>query len=244
MRKIVAIGGGSMLEGATAGIHKEIVSLAEKKNPEALFIPTASSDEPVYYEIFRKVYGNRLGCTTRTLLLLKDPPSYKTISQKIDNADIIYVGGGNTLKMMRRWRHLGVDRMLINACKRGKVMAGVSAGAICWFNYGHSDSLFYYHPDNWNWIRVRCLGVLPFIACPHYLKEHRDKHFQEMILQKGGTGIAIDDEAAFEVIDDQFRIIGSKNSRAFKVYRKEGKIFNEPFPFDKKFRPLTSVKAE
>jgi dipeptidase E len=57
------------------------------------------------------------------------------------------VGGGNTLKMMRRWRKLGVDQFLERAYHKGAVLSGISAGAICWFVYGHSDSQQFYHPD-------------------------------------------------------------------------------------------------
>lgn len=229
------------MEGATASIDEEIVRLAGMKKPQALFIPTASSDDVDYCAGFKKVYGDKFGCATQSLLLLKNPPSKKEISQIIDDADIIYVGGGNTLMMMRRWRFLGVDTMLIKACRKGTVMAGTSAGAICWFRFGHSDSMAYYHPENWKWIRVKCLGILPLTACPHYLKENRDKHFQDMIMKKGGMGIALDDCTAFEVVGNQFRILQSKQSaKAFRVYKEKGRIHNESFPPDHKFKPLKS----
>jgi len=166
MRKIIAIGGGSVVEEATAAIDAAIVKLAGKKTPKALFIPKASGDDIGYCENFSSVYSKKFGCETDSLLLFKMNPPAKTIREKILQADIIYVGGGNTLMMMRRWRYLGVDKLLIKASQQGKVLAGVSAGAICWFQYGHSDSEFYYHPENWDWIRVKGLGILPFTACP------------------------------------------------------------------------------
>ena len=240
--KIVAIGGGSMLEGATAVIDKEIIRLTGKKKPRALFIPTAKSDDPDYCETFRKVYGERLGCLTDDLLLVKNPPATKEIREKINRADIIYVGGGNTLKMMRRWRFLGVDKMLLQACRAGKVMAGTSAGAICWFQYGHSDSMAYYHPEAWNWIRVKCLGVLPFTACPHCLKEGRMDHFMKMMSETGGKGIALDDCTALMVAGDKFKILHSQpNAVAFKVYRKNGEMVKEILPSTAEFRPVESL---
>ncbi|MCY7409934.1 MAG: Type 1 glutamine amidotransferase-like domain-containing protein, partial [Chitinophagales bacterium] len=108
-KKIIAIGGGSMALGVTAAIDQEIISLCEKKNPTALLIPTATSDEPQYFKDFQKIYGNKYGCKTAVLELIKAVPSKKTIQKKINDADIIYVGGGNTLMMMRKWRFLGVD---------------------------------------------------------------------------------------------------------------------------------------
>ncbi|MEP7128937.1 MAG: peptidase E, partial [Chitinophagales bacterium] len=236
---IAAIGGGSMAEGATASIDREIVRLAGKKNPVALFIPTASGDDPVYVENFQKIYGKKLGCKTQSLLLLKHPPSPGEVKKMISNADIIYVGGGNTLMMMRRWRFLGVDKLLMKASKDGKVMAGTSAGAICWFQYGHSDSEFYYHPDNWEWIRVKCLGIAPFTACPHCLKEGRLSHFIKMIKKHGGTGIALDDCTAMEIKGNQFRILRSKeDAQAFRIDRINGQMITTPFAVSDKFREL------
>lgn len=233
------------MEGATAALDKEIISLSGKKRPNVLFIPTASSDEDSYCRNFRKVYGEKFGCDVDFLLLLKDPPSGKMIRQKISEADIIYVGGGNTLKMMRRWRFLNVDQLLISAVNNGKVMAGTSAGAICWFQYGHSDSIAYYHPDDWDWIRVKCLGILPFTACPHVLAEGRLQHFQKMILKKGGLGIALDDCTAMEVIGDEFRIITSKaNAKAYKVFKKGKELITEEFLIDDKLKSMKGSSTE
>lgn len=239
---IVAVGGGSMAEGVTESIDREIVRLSGKKNPSALFIPTASGDDPVYAENFRKVYGGKFGCKTDTLLLLKNPPSLKDLKKKIDGADIIYVGGGNTLMMMRRWRFLGIDKLLIKAATAGKVMAGTSAGAICWFNYGHSDSEFYYHPDDWEWIRVKCLGILPFTTCPHCLKEGRMTHFIKMMKKNGGVGIALDDCTAMEIKGNQFRILRSKaGAQAFLVEKHQGQVITTPFAISEKFRDLKTL---
>jgi dipeptidase E len=144
MGKIVAIGGGSMVELETLGIDEEVVRLAGKPRPKALFIPTASSDNPERWDIFQQVYGERLGCDTDVLLLLGMSLAPQELEEKILSADLIYVGGGNTLKMMRRWRWLGMDRLLEQAYSRGTVLSGLSVGAICWFRYGHSDSMSFY----------------------------------------------------------------------------------------------------
>lgn len=141
--------------------------------------------------------------------------------------------------MMRRWRFLGIDVLLKKACRDGKVMAGSSAGAICWFQYGHSDSEFYYHPDDWEWIRVKCLGILPFTACPHCLKEGRLAHFIQMIKKRGGSGIALDDCTAIEIVGRQFRILRSKEgAEAFKVDRLHGQVVTTPFAISDKFQEL------
>lgn len=236
---IVAIGGGSMADGVNLSIYREIIRLSGKKHPSALFIPTASSDDLVYAENFRQVFGRQLGCKTESLFLLKNPPAFKDVKQMIGQADIIYVGGGNTLMMMRRWRFLGIDKLLIKACNEGKVMAGTSAGAICWFQYGHSDSEFHYHPEDWEWIRVKCLGIIPFTACPHCLKEGRLAHFARMIKKRGGTGIALDDGTAFEMVGGKFRILrSSKNAQAFRIDSIKGQVITVPFEDTESFREL------
>ena len=106
MCKLVAIGGGEIVRGETLAIDKEIVSLTGKNRPRALFIPTASSDSREYWQVFQNVYGTELGCETDVLYLLGVSPTKRELEQKILSADLIYVGGGNTLKMMRRWRRL------------------------------------------------------------------------------------------------------------------------------------------
>lgn len=240
---IIAIGGGSMAEGATLSIDREIVKMAGRKRASALFIPTASSDNPEYSENFSKVYGKQLGCHTSSLLLFKNPPPLSEIRKQIQAADIIYVGGGNTLMMMRRWRFLGVDKVLMKACQEGKVLAGSSAGAICWFQYGHSDSEFYYHPEQWDWIRVKCLGILPFTACPHCLKEGRMEHFIRMIKKQGGTGIALDDCTAIQIAGNRYRILRSKQgAQAFHVSKSDDKVITASFPVSDSFQSIDKLK--
>jgi dipeptidase E len=229
VQKIVAIGGGGLALRETLAIDREIVRLTERRRPRALFIPTASSDNPDYCRAFRLIYGDRLGCQCDELLLLNDPPPHAALARTVREADLIYVGGGNTLKMMRRWRRLGVDRLLAQARKRGTVLSGVSAGANCWFEYGSSDSMKFYRPQDWKFIRVRGLGFLPATCCPHYHRESREASFAEMIGRHGGVGIALDDHTALVVIGDQYRVLVSKpTGRGYKVARDGGAVQVEP----------------
>ena len=242
--KIVAIGGGELGTGETLPIDRRIVELTAVSRPKALFIPTASSDSTEYAATFTHIYGNTLGCETETLALLNDPPPFERIAATIADADLIYVGGGNTLKMMKRWRALGVDRLLAEAAARNTVLCGLSAGALCWFRYGHSDSLSFYHPEDWDYIRVKCLGLLPFTACPHYDGEGRDRSFRAMIAKQGGIGIALDDCAAFEVIDDRYRILTCRaGAGAHRVERVRGTAVQTPIPVRSEFQPLGDLLA-
>ena len=232
MGKIVAIGGGALSSFETLEIDREIISLADKPRPRALFIPTASSDSVERWHEFESVYGGRLGCETDVLYLLDVTPTIGELEKTILSSDVIFVGGGNTLKMMRRWRRLDVDRVLRSAYNRGIVLCGVSAGAICWFAHGHSDSMSFYDPDGWSYIRVKGMGLIDAFACPHYDSEtagvKRQQDFHNMVKKHGGMGIAIDDHCAIEFIDDEYRLITSKpGAGAYRVYRRGGQIVRE-----------------
>ena len=83
--------------------------------------------------VVEKYFGKRLGCHIDVLYLAKSKASGQEIRKNILGSDIIYVGGGNTLKMMNLWRKLGIEKILKEAAEKGIVLAGVSAGAVCWF---------------------------------------------------------------------------------------------------------------
>jgi dipeptidase E len=150
MTKIIAIGGGEVREPKedgdgfypteTTAIDQEILRLTEKKNPRLLFIPTASYDSVDYYERM-KWHFTHIGFSEVNALYLSDKSLTKQeIEQTILSHDAIYVGGGNTLRMMNVWKKLGVDKILKQALDSNIVLAGLSAGSICWFNCGNSDS--------------------------------------------------------------------------------------------------------
>jgi dipeptidase E len=238
--KIVAIGGGELREHETLSIDRHIVELTGKNRPHALFIPTASGDAPGYVETFRSVYGGVLGCDVGVLNLLSSVPQSMTAT--IDSADLIYVGGGNTLRMMRRWRKLGVDALLRQAHERGVVLSGLSAGAICWFAGGHSDSKSFYDPDSWDFIKVSGLGLIDALYCPHIDSEARLPKFQAFMRKYNQVGIGCDDGCALEVIGDHYRILASKSgAKAYKLSRQRGEVVTQILqPFDHP-RPLADL---
>ena len=243
MGKIVAIGGGDLRTLQTLDIDKEIVSLSGKERPKALFIPTASSDSVEYWEAFHRMYGGELGCDTDVLYMLGKRPSQARLEEAVLGADLIYVGGGNTLKMMRRWRLLGVDKLLETAYAGGTVLAGLSAGCICWFDYGHSDSMsFYTDTDDWSYIRVKGMGFIDAFGCPHYNGETRQQDFQAMMRRHSGVGIGVEDNCALEVVDGSYRIITShKDAAAYRIEKSRGGLLVDRIPQSKAFAPLTDL---
>ena len=136
MGKLVCIGGGEvprMKDGVrlpyeTREIDEEIVRLSNKKNPNLLFIGTASSHSEEYFSVIKKIFED-LGCTVSNLDLLGKDIDIETVKEDIFGTDIIYVGGGNTKFMLEKWRELGVDKILQQAYEKGIVCSGLSAGS-------------------------------------------------------------------------------------------------------------------
>jgi dipeptidase E len=246
-KTIVAIGGGDIRTRGTVAIDREIIRLSNKKNPRLLFLPTASSDSQRYWKHVQEYFGNFLHCKTDVLLLIREEPTKAHIRKKISSADIIYVGGGNTLQMMRIWRHLGVDKLLMSAYENGTVLSGISAGAICWFDSGHSDSMSFYNPRRWDYINVRGLGLISGIHCPHYNGRTqgipRRRHFRKMIQKLGGIGIAIENNCAIEFINGRFyKVISSKSqARAYRVYKSDGEVVVKQIRQEEQLRPIESL---
>ncbi len=241
---ILAIGGGNLRIGETRRIDRRAVELTGSDRPLAVFLPTAAGDDEQYCAAFTDVYAGELGCDVRVLPLLRDRPATRTVTDILHAADVVYVGGGNTLRMMNVWRKLGIDRLLVAAAERGAVMVGVSAGAICWFAYGHSDSLAYTGKPHWSFIRVRGLGLVDALFCPHYHVERREEALAEMVRKRGGTALAADDNTAIEIAGERWRVYRSRRSgKAYRVTRRGGDAHVERLPADHEFRPLAPLLA-
>ena len=193
-------------------------------------------------EVVKQHFGQRLGAGTEVLYLIREKPDIKEIERKIHRADIIYVGGGNTSRMMRVWRKAGVDIALNQAYRNGKVLSGISAGAICWFRWGNSDSRKFSSPDE-GLIRVSGLGLIKALFCPHYDVEKDRKPSLKILMKKvPGIAIAVDNCCAIEIIDDRYRIISSKHSaNAYRVYWSNGSYYEEIIEKKEKFEPLSAL---
>jgi dipeptidase E len=241
---IVAIGGGEISDNETLWIDKEIVRLTDKENPFALFLPTASGDAEGYINTFEKVYSG-LGCKTDTLFLLDGDFSNDQIKAKILSADLIYVGGGDTERMLEIWKEKNVDEYLREAYNRGTVLSGLSAGSICWFEFGHSDSYTYRTGLQQDFFKIEGLGFVAGIHCPHYTEEGREKDFERMVAATDLIGIAIDDNCAIEFNGENYRILKSSHtSKVYKIYRNENQIIKIELSNTENYLPLDSLYSK
>ena len=193
---IVALGGGgfSMSDGRTA-LDDFILALARRPRPRVCFIPTASGDSAHYIAKFYRAFSERCIATDLTL---NDPPSLPRrprctadLPDFVRSQDVFYVGGGNTAHLLAIWRLHGLDRLLREAWMDGAVLAGISAGMLCWFEAGLTDSFGGLEP-----LRDG-LGLLAGSACPHYDGEPgRRERYRELVGGGLAPGYAADDNAA------------------------------------------------
>ncbi|HWD39357.1 MAG TPA: Type 1 glutamine amidotransferase-like domain-containing protein [Fimbriimonas sp.] len=241
--RIVAIGGGSVGEGQTLRMDEELIRLSGAGTPRLLFIPTASDDAAEYVDI---VFGafQKLGCKTEVLLLW-GPDGAAEAEKLISEADIVYVGGGNTKKMVARWQEMGVDRMLKAHLDQGKPVGGVSAGAICWFRVGNSDWPQYEGIPEVNTARLDCLGFIDLVVCPHTKCEtFRLGEFREMMKTERGVGIGIDDWCALQIEGDRYRILASQpHAVAHRIEWVGGTLHERILEPHEDFRLLADLRA-
>ncbi|MEI7758962.1 MAG: Type 1 glutamine amidotransferase-like domain-containing protein [bacterium] len=245
LQKIIAIGGGEIGQLRENGhgnyapettlIDREILHLTDKKKPTLLFIPTASSDSKSYYQTVEKHFLE-IGFASVDALFLSDKSLTKEqIEKNILSHDAIYVGGGNTLKMMTIWRDMGIDNMLNMALKKGIVLSGLSAGSICWFYQGISDSASY-EDKNEKYIKVAGLNFIDAIHSPHFSEEPQRKHAIEALTRNSSkVAICLDNAVALVIIGNKYKIIrSSSGAKAYKAYWENDEFkLNEIAPKEK-----------
>jgi len=174
-KNIVAIGGGGV--GRSLGsleIEKYIISLINKKRPKICFIPTASGDSSLYKLNFYRAFS-KLDCITSNIDFFSRT---ENLENKVLKQDIIYVGGGNTKSMLAVWKEWNLHEILRKAYEKGIVMSGVSAGAICWFEKGITDS----YAEELS--LIVCLGIVEGIACPHFDEEIEREPYVNNVIQR------------------------------------------------------------
>lgn len=218
-RTIVAMGGGGFsMEPDNPLLDEHLLGLARiasgRERPRVCFVPTASGDSDGYIAGFYAAFARRseashLALFARTVV---------DVEAVLLDQDVVYVGGGNTANMLAIWRAHGVDRALRRAWESGVVMAGISAGALCWFQAGTTDS---FGPDLAG--LSDGLGFLPGSHSPHYDGEARRRPLYQRLVATGALpdGYAADDGAALVFRNTELaEVVASRPAaRGYRVVR-------------------------
>ena len=221
-KNIVAIGGGGF--GRSLGsleIEKYIISLISKKRPKICFIPTASGDSSLYKLNFYRAFS-KLDCITSHIDFFSRT---ENLEEKVLTQDIIYVGGGNTKSMLAVWKEWNLHTILQNAYQKGIVMSGVSAGAICWFEKGITDSF----ANKLN--IINCLGIVDGIACPHFDEEKEREPYVNDVIKREiiNSCICIEGNCALHIKNDfEYSSIDFGNGKkCFRVFKENNNLKKE-----------------
>lgn len=214
-------GGGFSMEPENPLLDDYILAQTNKKKPKICFIGTASGDDQSYIDRFYDAFQLK-NCITSHLSLFKNIPS--NLEDYILSQDIIYVGGGNTRNMMVLWKTWGVDEVLKKAYHNGIILCGLSAGAICWFEEGLTDSF----PNE---IRsIDCLGILKGSYCPHYdgEKERQEVYKNKIKTNEMKVGYACEDGVALHFMNEKLeKVISSRETANAYLFKAENTILTE-----------------
>ena len=207
---------------------KYVAALTKKDNPRICFVPTASADNPYAIAAW---YSTCVELPVRPYVLrtfLNSSPEQQTFDEMIMSMDAIIVGGGSTLNMIAVWKAQGIDTVLKKAYDKGIVLAGGSAGSLCWFTGGYSDS----RPKQLS--IVNGLGFLNFSHCPHYHSELTRKplYFQAILDGKLKGGYACDDMAAILFVNGAFKksVTFKNGDNNYLITLEGGKVKEELLP--------------
>lgn len=214
--QIIAIGGGGFSNGSEPGLDSYLLEQSRSTTPRIGFIGTAGGDSErdlvKFYARFAK-----LDCRPSHLPLFARTPN---LEAWVLGQDVIYVGGGNTRSLLSVWRGWELAPLLHRASEAGTVLSGVSAGAICWFDWGITDSV----SDTLG--TLACLGFVSGSCCPHYSGEALRRPTFERMVGKGEIvpGFAIDDGAALHVVDGVSKrvVSGRAGADVYWVERRAG----------------------
>ena len=236
MRQIIALGGGGFsMEPENLSLDQYILDQTDKPRPRVCFVPTASADSESYIVRFYQAFS-QLDCQPSYLSLFKLPTA--DLESYVFDKDVIYVGGGNTRSLLALWRDWGLDQIFRQAYEQGIVLAGISAGANCWFEQCTTDSI------------PGALTVLPGLGflsgsfSPHYDGEADRRPSLHGLLAAGeiAAGYGVDNSAAIHFVDEQPKraIRSQPTATAYRVSYENGQILEEAMAMS----DLSSNKGE
>jgi len=227
MSQIIALGGAGFADdSAHNAINQYILKQTNAARPNVCFVPTATGDAEGYTLGFYAAFS-KLNCSLTHLSLFTRTPDLRELLLK---QQVIYVGGGNTRSMLAVWRGWGIDQILYEALEAGIVLCGTSAGAICWFEQGVTDSMA------GSLAVLDCLGFLNGSCCPHYHSEADRQPSLHAFLKSGAisAGYALDDFAGVHFQDGKLlhTMASQAGAQAYYVSAAGGKVKEEALDMD------------
>jgi peptidase E len=222
-RQIVAMGGGGFsMEPDNPTLDDYVLSLAGSERPRIGFVGTASGDADSYLVRFHAAFGPDRARASHLALFRR---TVRDLAGWALSQDILYVGGGNTANMLAVWRTHGFDSVLRQAWHAGVILAGLSAGAGCWFDACVTDSFGPLAPLDDG------LGLLAGSFCPHYDGEADRRPTYHALVEAGfPAGYAVDDGAAIHFVDGApTRVVTSRDGAgAYRVEVDGGQVVDTP----------------
>ncbi|MBE9062028.1 peptidase E [cf. Phormidesmis sp. LEGE 11477] len=214
-RQIIALGGGGFsMEPDNLLLDRYILEQSPHLAPKVCFLPTASGDSDRYITRFYDAF-TRLDCKPSHLSLFRPPAEGPAAFIKAQ--DIIYVGGGSTFNLLAIWRAWQLEAVLRQVWENGTILCGLSAGSLCWFEEGLSDSVV---PGQY--AKLSALGFLAGSHCPHYDGESERRPIYQRRIREGhlASGIAADDGVALHYIERELSTVVSSRpvAKAYRVY--------------------------
>jgi dipeptidase E len=222
---ILAMGGGGFtMDPANPALDDFMLSLAPRAEPRVLFLPTASGDPAAQIAAFHTRFNDR-ACDPQHLSLFRLHGDERSLADVVLRQDIVYVGGGSMRNLLAIWRAHGLDLILCEAWRQGVVLAGPSAGGMCWFEGGVTRSGGPPEP-------IAGLGLLPGSLSVHADAElERLPAFREAI-RRGALpgGWAADDDVG--LLFRERRLVRTLTARPgaglLRVDRIDGELVTAP----------------
>jgi len=215
-KKIIAIGGGGFTHQTDESLDQFVVDQSKKTNNKIGFLATASNDDKKKISLFYKRFEN----TESELSHFNLTSDVNGFSEWILNKDIVYIGGGNTKFMLEIWKNNMLENIFKKAYESGVILSGVSAGAVCWFEWILSDSV------SPGFKPLKGINLISGSCTPHSSNIERINQFQQDI--KNGKlphGIAIDDGVAVVFIDGKpTEVYSARNNHEAYFLDKNNKI--------------------
>ena len=215
-KKIIAIGGGGFTHQSDLSLDQFVIDKLKRTNNKIGFLATASKDDEKKISLFYKRFEN----TEFELSHFNLTSNINGFSEWIMSKDLIYIGGGNTVFMLEIWRKNKLENIFKDAYEKGIILSGISAGAVCWFDWILSDSV----GPGFN--PLRGINLISGSCTPHSSNIERINQFESDIKNnKLPQGIAIDDGVAVVFVDGKpTEVYSSRKNHTAYFLDKDKKI--------------------